>query len=269
MPSDEFSTSRLIEFDNVTIVRAGRVALDSIDFRITPNENVAVLGPNGCGKSTLVKTVAGDLRPFAGRGRVSVGGLARWNIFELRRILGIVTNELQTACAKEVTALDLVISGFFGSYGELRPYEVNNMQRTQAHEVLQFVDAGHLAGRRTCELSSGEGRRVLIARALVNSPQALLLDEPTTSLDLPAATRLVQSLRKIASAGTDVLLVTHHIEEIFPEIQRVILLKNGRIHLDGPTASVMTSENLSDIFDVPIRLEHRCGVYRADIEVGS
>src|ERR1700733_6065814 len=116
----------LIAFESVTVVRNGRTALDDVSLSIGTTESVAILGPNGCGKSTLVKTIAGDLRPYAGRGKVRIAGMARWNLFELRRILGVVSNELQSICSKDVTGLDTVVSGFFGSYGELRPYEVSD-----------------------------------------------------------------------------------------------------------------------------------------------
>src|SRR5471030_48486 len=259
-------TPPLIQFENVTIVRSGRVALDGVDITVRTNENVAILGPNGCGKSTMVKAIAGDLRPYAGKGRIRIGGLDRWNLFELRKTLGVVSNELQYLCSKEVTALDLVVSGFFGSYGELRPYEVSNEQRRLAAKSLEFLDAAHLANTQTCELSSGEGRRVLIARALVNEPKTLLLDEPTTSLDMRSAHLLVRALRKVAASGTSIALVTHHIEEIFPEITRVIMLKKGKILMYGPTESVMTSENLSALFEAPVALERICGTYRAHLE---
>lgn len=256
-------TDPLIQFENVTIVRSGRLALDGVNLVIRPNENVAILGPNGCGKSTMVKAIAGDLRPYAGRGRVRVGGQHRWNLFDLRKTLGIVSNELQFLCSKEVTALDLVISGFFGSYGVLQPYEVSEEQRQKAIAALEFLDAGHLVERQTCELSSGEGRRVLIARALVSEPKTLLLDEPTTSLDIKSASQLVNVLRRVAASGTNIALVTHHVEEVFPEIHRVILLRKGKVFLEGPTDSVMTAENLSELFEAPIDLEKTCGVYRA------
>jgi iron complex transport system ATP-binding protein len=257
----------LIQFENVTVVRSGRVALDAVDLEIRTNENVAILGPNGCGKSTLVKAIAGDLRPYAGHGRIQVAGLNRWNLFELRKILGVVSNELQFLCSKDVTGLDLVLSGFFGSYGVLQPYDVKPEQRNQAQAALEFLNAGHLSDRQTCELSSGEGRRVLIARALVNHPKVLLLDEPTTSLDLKSAYHLVLALRKIAASGTHVVLVTHHVEEIFPEIQRVILLRKGKVFMDGPAEAIMTSENLSHLFDAAVRVERVCGFYRAHLEV--
>jgi len=256
----------LIQFENVTVVRSGRVALDDVSFRLTAQENVAILGPNGCGKSTLVKTIAGDLRSYAGQGQVRVAGQTRWNLFELRQQLGIVSNELQSICAKDVTGLDLAVSGLFGSYGVLTPYAVTEVDRAKALEALAFLDAAHLADRPTCEMSSGEGRRVLIARALINNPKSLLLDEPTTSLDMKSAHLLIRTLRKIAQAGTHIALVTHHVEEIIPEIRRVILLRRGKIFHDGPTEAVMTAENLSEVFEAEVRLERVCGRYRAVVE---
>jgi len=264
--SKQMSHHPLIEFENVTIVRNGRTALDGISFSIEHGQNTAVLGPNGCGKSTLVKSISGDLRPYAGRGRVRVGGFSRWNLFDLRKVLGIVSNDLQALCSKEVSALDVVISGFFGSYGELRPYDVSPEQIDKAKQLLEFLDAAHLADRFANELSSGESRRVLIARALVHDPRALLLDEPTTSLDIKSAALLIETLRKVAAQKMDLVLVTHHVEEIVPEVHRVVLLKLGKVFMDGPSEIVMTSKNLSDLYETPIRLERTCGVYHARLE---
>ena len=250
-------------------MRNGHIALDSVSLLVKAGENVAILGPNGCGKSSLVKTIARDLFPATGRGSVRVGGLTRWNLFELRKILGIVSNELQTHCAREELALDLVISGFFGSYGVLEPYDVTSEMREKAWETLMFLDAAHLAERRMDELSSGEARRILIARALVNEPMALLLDEPTTSLDIRSANHLVHTLRSITDSGVGIILVTHHIEEIFPEIGRVVLLQGGRIMKDGPTESVMTSENLTHLFQIPVIVDRTSQGYRARVEANG
>lgn len=259
----------LFELDNVTIMRNGHVALDNVSFSVNPGENVAILGPNGCGKSSLVKTIARDLFPATGKGSVTVGGLTRWNLFDLRKILGIVSNELQSQCSREELALDLVISGFFGSYGVLEPYEVTHEMTEKAWETLMFLDAAHLAERRMDELSSGEGRRVLIARALVNDPKALLLDEPTTSLDIRSANHLIKTLQSITESGVGVILVTHHIEEIFPEIGRVVLLQSGRVMADGPTEAVMTSENLSHLFQIPVTVDRSPFGYHARVEANG
>ena len=198
-----------------------------------------------------------------------VGGLDRWNLFDLRKSLGIVSNELQSFCTKNVTGLDVAISGFFGSFGVLEPYDVTSAHHEKAMETLKFLDASHLADRQANELSSGEGRRILIARALVNDPSALLLDEPTTSLYIKSGDRLVKTLRKIARTGTNVVLVTHHVEEIVPEIQRVILIRGGKVFLEGPTDTVMTSQNLSELFDATVRLERIGGTYHARLEAAA
>jgi len=253
----------LIEFQNVTIVRNGRTALDDVSLTINRGENVAILGPNGCGKSTLVKAIARELHPYAGTGSVKIDGKDRWNLFELRKTLGMISNDLQALCEREATGLEVTISGFFGSYGVLQPYEITEDHREKAMNALRQINACHLADRRTDELSSGEGRRVLIARALVNNPQALLLDEPTTSLDLQAAGSLISSLRDIARKGTNLILVTHHIEEIVPAIKRVILLKKGRIFGDGATQDMLTHDALSDLFEAPIFVERHGGWHTA------
>ncbi len=256
----------LIELNNVTIIRNQRVALDNVSVTIEKGENVAIFGPNGCGKSSLVKTIARDLYPYGRQGSVRVAGFDRWNLFDLRKILGIVSNELQAFCSKEVTGLDVAVSGFFGSYGVLEPYEVTPEMRDLAMDSLFRLDAGHLANRRTDELSSGEGRRVLIARALVHQPSSLLLDEPTTSLDIKSGSLLMRSLRKILSGGTNLILVTHHVEEILPEIKRVILMRDQKIFADGPTDEIMTSKTLSELFQTEIILNRSNDRFHARLE---
>lgn len=245
-------SSPLVSFRNVTVVRNGRTALSAIDLTIEAGECVAILGPNGCGKSTLVKVVAGDLRAYAGQGEVTIRGLKRWNLFELRSILGIVSNDLQADFSPSALGLDVVLSGYFGSYGAVG--EVTPCMRSKALEALSRVEALHLAERKYGELSSGEGRRLLIARALVHDPEALLLDEPTTSLDLKAAHDFLLTVRKLAQEGIGVIFVTHHLEDIVPEITRVVLLKKGEIFADGPASEILTSENVSNLFEIPIQI---------------
>jgi iron complex transport system ATP-binding protein len=129
-------------------------------------------------------------------------------------------------------------------------------------ELLKQLEIEHLAERNTNELSSGEARRVLIARALIHSPKALVLDEPTTSLDFHATHELREILRKIAQAGTSMVMVTHHLPDIIPEISRVIVMKDGRVSLDGPKADVLTSETLSDLFQISAEVVERDGYYQ-------
>lgn len=245
----------LLELENVTVVRGGRRALDGINLTIPAGQNVAILGPNGCGKSTLVKLIDRELYPRANEGSLRILGRERWLVSELRAALGIVTNDLQAAIDPETTALNAVVSGFTGKLGVY--WDEGTEERFAAAQVaLDAAGAGAFAERAVGTLSSGEARRVLIARALAHDPGALLFDEPTTSLDIVSAHALMGTLRRLATGEKpkSIVLVTHHLEEIIPEIDRVIMLKRGHILLDGPREEVMTADNLSELFETAISL---------------
>jgi iron complex transport system ATP-binding protein len=245
----------LIEFKNVSIVRDGSTILDLAGLRIEQNEHVAILGPNGSGKSTLIRLLTREIHPYAGRGSVRVLGKDRWVLQELRTILGLVSFDPGDKLLGRPTALEMAVSGLLGSYGVLFGHDVTPGMIQKGCRALERVEAGHLAERRFETLSSGEARRVLIARALVSEPRALVLDEPTTSLDLKASDRFRETMRSIARQGTALILVTHHLEEVVPEIERVVLLSEGRILMDGPKALVLTANNLSRAFGAEIDLE--------------
>jgi iron complex transport system ATP-binding protein len=176
-------------------------------------------------------------------------------------MLGIVSNDLMTQCTREITGFDVVLSGFFSSIGIWPNHHVTEPMRGKTWEVLAFLDARNLAGKPVDEMSSGEARRVLIGRALVHSPSALLLDEPSTSLDLFAQHELRETVRKLARSGIGILLVTHHLSDIIPEIDRVILIRNGQIAADGPKEETLTASALKDLFGVELELARRDGYY--------
>src|SRR5215475_12407797 len=134
--------------------------------------------------------------------------------------------------------------------------------KAKTREVLELLEISHLADRNTNEISSGEARRILIARALVHDPQALILDEPTTSLDLHATHELREVLRKLAAAGISIIMVTHHLPDIIPEIGRVVLIRDGRVHADGPKAEVLKAERLEELFRLPCEVVERGGYYQ-------
>jgi iron complex transport system ATP-binding protein len=255
----------LLEFRNATVWRGDRIALDSVSFSVDLGEHTAILGPNGSGKSTLIKTITRDLYPRATGDGAAVRILGRdaWNVFELRSLLGIVSNDLMQICTREFdfTAREIVLSGFFASVGIWPHHLVTPEMERRASEVLELLEIPHLAGRWVDELSSGEARRVLIARALVHGPKALLLDEPGNSLDLHALYELQTLLEKLARSGVTIVLATHHLPEIIPAIERVILLKEGRLFLDGPKRQVLVPENLSVVFRRPVELLEKNGFY--------
>ena len=195
--------------------------------------------------------------------RLRILGRESWNIFDLRRQLGVVSHDLMAQCTRAITGRELVLSGFFGSIGIWAHQQVTPEMEETARAAMQLLDALHLADRWMDELSSGEARRLLIARALIHHPSTLLLDEPTTSLDLPALHEVREHLRALAGSGTGLLLVTHHLDDIIPEIERVVLLRQGAVYVDGPKAEVLTSACLSNLYNVPIEVFERGGYYHA------
>jgi iron complex transport system ATP-binding protein len=158
-----------------------------------------------------------------------------------------------------------VLSGFFATYGVFAHQRVTETMRREAMEALERVDAGRLARATLDTMSTGEARRVLIARALVHHPKALVLDEPTRGLDLVARHQFLERVRAVARQGTTIVLVTHHVEEIIPEISRVILLRRGSIARDGAKAAVLTSEHLSRAFDAPLLVEQAAGYFHVRV----
>jgi iron complex transport system ATP-binding protein len=258
------SSAPLLEFRNLTVYRDEDRVLDRFSLTIPAGQHVAIVGPNGSGKSTLLKLVTRELFPVVEPDAVlRVLGRDRWLLFELREHLGIVTNDLMATCTREITGRDLVRSAFFGSVGLWPHHEVTPAMDVRADLALATMEVAHLADRTVNHLSSGEARRLLIARALAHGPRALVLDEPTNSLDLRACHDLTTSLRRLAQQGTAIILVTHHLPDIIPEIGRVVALKDGRVFRDGPTADVLTAPVLSEVFGIGVRVERHGEAYAA------
>jgi iron complex transport system ATP-binding protein len=249
----------LIEFNNVRLARKDRIALDDLSLKIEEGEHVAILGPNGSGKSSLIKTITRELYPLQGSS-VKILGRERWNIFELRPQLGIVSNDWMLACSRDYTGRETILSGFFSSVGIWPHHLVTPEMETRASEILDTLEISHLSNRFLSEMSSGEARRFLIGRALVHSPSAIIFDEPTNSLDFRSTHEVREILRKLAST-TSIILVTHNLFDLIPEIERVILIRGGRVFLDGPKHEVLTSANLTELFGIPVELVVRDGYF--------
>jgi len=243
-------------------MRGETLALRDVSLRIGVGEHVAILGPNGCGKSTLIKTITRECYPLVRENSsVRILGRDRWNVFELRKMLGIVSSDLMASCTRDATGRDIALSGFFSSIGIWPHQEVTAAMHEKAEQALAMLAVSHLADRFTDEMSSGEARRVLLARALVHDPHALILDEPSTALDLFAQHELRLIFRKLAQAGIGLVMVTHHLSDLIPEIGRVVLIDRGRIVADGPKREVLTAPRLSQLFGLPLDLTERDGYY--------
>ena len=264
----------VLQLHEATLLRGGRTVLDHVTLSVRTGEHVAILGPNGSGKSSLIQLLTRQQYPQhrpQGPPPIRLFGEEHWDVGELRRRMGIVSPDLQYRFASgtdtgRLRAIDVVVSGFLASEVIFLHHRVTDGMRAAGRQALERVGAGHLAERQVDAMSTGEARRVLIARSLVHHPTVLVLDEPTTGLDLVARTRFQHDLRRIAREGTTLLLITHHLEEILPEIERVVLLHEGRVVADGPKEKVLTAAHLSTIFGHPVQVSVERGEYRLALE---
>ena len=251
---------QFLELAHVNVARGDRIVLHDVNLSIRAGEHVAILGPNGCGKSTLIFTITCQIYPIVQPGmQVRIFGRDRWDLTQLRKHFGIVASglmgtELPGERTAVTTGLDAVIAGFFSASTLWPNLHVTDEMRERAVEALERIEAMHLANQLVGEMSAGEKRRILIARALVHRPRQLLLDEPSNALDLAAQRELRETLRRLAQEGTGLVLVTHHLGDILPEIERVILMRDGRIVGDGSRAEMLTAPKLSELFNTPVRI---------------
>ncbi|MBX3735492.1 MAG: ATP-binding cassette domain-containing protein [Candidatus Didemnitutus sp.] len=258
----------LFDFRQLTVYRGERRALHGLDLQLRAGEHVAILGPNGCGKSTLIKTLTRELYPTTDTPgyRFQLLGEEFADITDFRRKLGLVALDQMLKLSYEVTerrvtGLELVLSGFFDSIGLWPHMRPSPTQRRRARAVMRELGIPHLATRSLQEMSSGEQRRCFIGRALVHDPAALLLDEPTTSLDPAAVIEFRRTLRTLCRRNKSVVLVTHNVADLVPEIDRVLLMRDGRIVADGPPPRVLSTASLSALFSAPLRLVRTRGHY--------
>ena len=251
----EFAGSEFLELRAVNVARGDRVVLHDVNLEVRAGEHVAILGPNGCGKSTLIMAMTCQVYPVFTPGmRVRIFGRERWDLTQLRRHFGVVSADLPGERTAVTTGRDAVIAGFFSASTLWPNLHVTEEMRERAQEALERMEAVHLAEQLVGEMSAGEKRRIQIARALVHRPRQLLLDEPSNALDLAAQRELRETLRRLAQEGTGLVLVTHHLGDILPEIERVILMRDGRIVGDGPREELLTEARLSELFNTPVRI---------------
>jgi len=264
-------TVPLLDIHEASVQRGERLILDRLSLRLVAGQHTAILGANGSGKSTLIRLIARQLYPLAredGQPTIRIFGRDRWNVSELRSLIGIVSPAVQGDYTSEEPPLevfDAVVSGFFAARGLWVDHHVTEAMRERALEALDQAQASSLVGRDMASLSTGEARRVLIARALVHRPRALLLDEPSTGLDPASRRRFLETLRRLAQHGVTLLLVTHHVEEILPEIDHVVVLRDGQVLRQGNKASVLTDDLLTAAFDMPIRVEPQGAYFHATV----
>ncbi len=253
----------VVDIHNVTVYRGTTCVFRNLSLVVQEGCNTAILGPNGSGKTTLMKLLSCELYPVANpESHVKIFGKEHWNVWELRTRLGIVSLDLQHDYLPRAKGINVILSGIYSSIDTWQHQEFNDVDFEKADAVMERLGIGALKNRAFCTLSTGQQRRFLLGRALINNPEALLLDEPTTGLDLKASFHYTEMLRLLMRSGKTVLLVTHHLHEIPPEIERVVLIKEGRIVSDGKKTDVLTSESLSDLFDYQLQVVAVNGYYQ-------
>lgn len=253
----------IIDIQNAEIYQGENQVFSDLSLQIPTGCQTAILGPNGAGKTTLLKLLSGEIRAASSKGSVRLFGREQWNLWEVRAQLGIVSHDLQRDYMDSVRGGEVILSGYYSSIGLYGHQEFSGEQRKRAEAVMERLGIAPLKERRFSEMSAGEQRRFLLGRALVHDPGTLVLDEPTGGLDLRACFQYLDLIRSFVRQGKTILLVTHHIHEIPPEVERIILLKEGRVIADGKKGALLTSERLTALFDTPIKLVQADGWYQA------
>lgn len=255
MRNDSF----IVEIKNSSTCIQGSQILSNVSWKMMPKENWAIIGNNGAGKSTFIRLVFGDLIPIHGGTVFWFGQRRLVPILEIRKKIGVVSAEYQADYHRNATGLEVALSGFFSSVGLYK--KPGHVQTRNAMEWMDYLNITYLSKKRFHAMSYGEARRVLLARALVNEPDLLILDEPCSGLDIPSKEIFLQTVQRAAKRGTQMIYVTHHIEEIISDITHVLFMKNGDIFKQGKKKEVLTPEILSEVLGCGISLKEDSGRY--------
>jgi iron complex transport system ATP-binding protein len=254
----------MIHLKHVSVRRGGKHILDDLSLELEPGEHCAIIGPNGAGKSTLVQVITKEVHPLQHPDmEMSLYGKKRWHISDLRSRLGIVSHSMERFCRTSYSAYEIVASGFLSSIGIPDHKQPTEEMKQKAFELLEFMGVSHLRDKQMNRLSSGEARRVLIARALAHDPETLILDEPTSNLDMKTQSLFKQTLRDIAASGKSLILVTHDLSDIIPEIQKVVILKDGKLFKQGTKEKLLNEKILSEVYDTHVYVDQHDHWYKA------
>lgn len=252
----------LAELINISAYRGDTQVLDAFNLKLHEGESVAILGPNGCGKSTLLKLLTREIYPVdKPDSLLRIKGQDRINLMQLRTWIGQVSQDLQELYTPYTLGREVVASGLFGAIGAHGHLTLSADQQTRVNQVIEALDLTHLTHKMFQHLSTGQQRRLLLARALIHNPTTLIFDEPTNSLDLQAAFELIATMRRLVQSGTHLIIATHHVQEIVPEVKRVIFMRKGQVIADGDKAQLLTAHNLSELYGIKLKLMTQDGYY--------
>lgn len=253
-----------VEIKNARVYRGENIVFENLNLNFFLKQNTAILGPNGAGKTSLFKLITREISPQVSPGsHIKLFGEVHTNIWQLRKRIGIISHEYQNNYQSLASGEQVVLSAFFGSVGIHGHHNIHDAQRQKARCIMQSLGLQALADKPYLQLSFGQQRRLLLARALVHDPEVLVFDEPTVGLDLGSSMQIIQEIRELSATGKTILLITHHLQELVPEIHRVVMLKNAQVFKDGDKQRVVTSQNISQLFDVAVEVQCQNNVYVA------
>ena len=254
----------IIDLQNITVFQGRNKVLEDFSLTIDESQSTVILGPNGSGKTTLLKLLNRELYIVEDpKSSLKIFEKDRWNVDDLRSNLGVVSQHLQYGYSNSAIGLYVVLSGFYSSDGIWQHQTFEEEKLNRAKEVMDLLSISELQDRAFSSMSTGEQRKFLLARSLVNDPAVLVFDEPTSGLDMSACFQYLEIIRELIGMGKKVVLVTHHVHEIPPEVTRVILLKDGKVIEYGNKDEILTNTNLTNLFDWPIKLVKENGYYQA------
>ena len=256
---------KALELRNVSVVRDGRYILKSVDLDIMKGENVAVIGPNGSGKTTLIKLLRGDIHPYYDEdspASMRIFGMERWNLFDVRSRMGVVSMDLQNMFRTDTKVYEVICSGFFNSLDVFRNHTVTEEMVSKVHSCALMMGIDDLLTRAIENLSLGEMRRALIARAMVTDPDLLVLDEPMTGLDIVMKSKFRAMFDILIEKGVSIVMITHELTDIPTSVRRIVMIRDGEVFADGPKEELLTDTLVSDLYGEPIKVESNQGIYR-------
>lgn len=254
----------VIELKHASVRRDGEYILKDVSLSVKEGEKIAVIGPNGAGKSTLINVISRNTYPLRTDDySLALFGEERWRIEELKKKIGIVNHTLSWYVNTTYTVFDIVISGLYAAIGLDFHHVVSDEDRARCEAELTRVGIRHLKDKAMNTLSSGERSRALLARAAITDPPLMLLDEAANALDFPSRSDLRRTISSYAVEGKTIILVTHELSEIIPEIDRIIVMKDGAVFADGKKEEVLTEKLLSEAYGQKIYVDSRDGLYSA------
>ena len=263
MEQHALTNSKWLELKDININYDHKNIINNINLSLETGQHTVLIGANGSGKSTLIKTITKLKYPiYTKNSHLKLFNSKNINIWELRSKIGFVCTELDLRMKPNMTITDIIMSGLQGTFGLLNKEIITSEQTKRFDKVIKMLNID-FSSEYYCELSDGQKRKVLLARSLINQPVVLILDEPTTMLDLKSRYSFLNDLRQLSKENVTIFYTTNNIETIIPEISRIIFLKNGNIIADGEPSNVMTAENISNLYEYNLNLINKDGFWRA------